>query len=183
MQTVTTKAIARVAAVATGLAMATSMLSLAPMAHAASLTASQISSILSLLSSFGAGADTIANVNAALNGQATSGTTGGTTTTTSCSFTKDLTMKSSGSDVTCLQNALIAGGYAIPAGATGYFGTQTQTAVIAWQKAKGVSPAAGYFGSISRAAFNLGGGSGSTTTTTTTTTTTPPVTAGTGNGL
>ena len=173
MQTVTTKMFAKVAAVATGLAMATSMLSFAPMASAASLTDSQISSILSLLSSFGANSATIANVQAALNGQPTTGTGG--TTTSSCSFTKDLTLKSTGADVTCLQQALIAGGYSIPAGATGYFGAQTQTAVSAWQKAAGISPTAGYFGAKSRAAFNLGGGS------TTGGTTTP--TAGTGNGL
>jgi len=182
MQMVTTKAFAKVAAVATGLAMATSMLSLAPIAHAASLTSAQVQSILSLLSSFGANSATIANVNAALTGT-TSTTSGSTTTSTSssCSFTKDLTLKSTGSDVTCLQQALIAGGYSIPAGATGYFGAQTQAAVSAWQKAVGVSPTAGYFGAISRAHWNLGGGSSSSTTTTTTTTTTQ--TAGTGNGL
>jgi hypothetical protein len=74
--------------------------------------------------------------------------------------------------VTCLQQALIAGGYSIPAGATGYFGAQTQAAVAAWQKATGVAPAVGYFGAISRAHWNLGGSSSNTTTTTTTTTTT-----------
>ncbi len=158
MTKVTTKAIAKVAAVATGLAMATSMLSLAPMAHAASLSSAQVQSILSLLSSFGADSATIANVQAALTGQpSTGGSTSGSTTTAGCSFTKDLTMGSSGSEVTCLQKALIAGGFSIPAGATGYFGGQTKTAVIAWQKSAGVSPAAGYFGSISRAHWNLGG--------------------------
>ena len=178
MQTVTTKAIAKVAAVATGLAMATSMLSLAPIAHAASLTSAQVQSILSLLSSFGAGADTIANVNAALTGQpSTSTTSGSTTTTSSCSFSRNLTVGSTGDDVKCLQQALINGGFSVPAGATGYFGTQTRTAVASWQSSKNIAPAVGYFGSISRAAFNLGGG-GSTTTTTTTT---PG--AGTGNGL
>ena len=185
MQTVTSKAIARVAAVAAGLAMATSMLTFAPMAQAASLTSSQVQSILSLLSSFGANSATIANVQAALNGTSSTSTTGGSTTTTStasCSFTGDLTIGSTGAAVTCLQQALIAGGYSIPAGATGYFGAQTQTAVIAWQKAAGITPAAGYFGAISRAHWNLGGGSSSSTTTTTTTTTTNP-TAGTGNGL
>lgn len=191
MQTVTTKAIAKVAAVATGLAMATSMLSLAPIAHAASLSASQVSSILSLLSSFGANADTIANVNAALTGTPSTSTTSGsnTTTTSACSFSRSLTIGSTGTDVTCLQQALIGGGFSIAAGATGYFGTQTRTAVAAWQSSKNIAPAVGYFGTISRAAFNLGGSSsGSTTTTTTTTTTgttgTPaPATAGTGNGL
>ncbi len=167
MKMVTTKTIAKVAAVATGLAMATSMLSFAPIAQAASLTSAQIQSILSLLSSFGASSATIANVNAALTGTPSTTTTT-PTTTTSCSFTRDLTMKSQGADVTELQKALIAGGYSISAGATGYFGAETRAAVIAWQKAAGVKPAFGFFGPISRKAFNLCGSSSSTTTTTTT---------------
>lgn len=180
MTTVTTKAIAKVAAVATGLAMATSMLSLAPMAHAAALTSAQVQSILSLLSSFGADSTTIANVNASLTG-GTMTTSGSTTTTTSSgyTFTRDLTIGSTGADVTALQNALKAGGY-MSANATGYFGVLTQAGVIAWQKAAGVAPAAGYFGAISRAHWNLGGSTSGTTTTTTTTTTTG---AGTGTGL
>jgi hypothetical protein len=168
-----TKATAKVAAVATGLAMATSMLSLAPIAHAATLTTAQVSSILSLLSSFGANSATIANVNAALTG--TTVTSGSTTTTSgasSCSFSRNLTIGSTGADVTCLQGALIAGGFSIPAGATGYFGTQTRTAVASWQSSRNVAPAVGYFGAISRAAWNLGGSSSSSSTTTTTTTTT-----------
>lgn len=176
MTTVTTKAMAKVAAVATGLAMATSMLSLAPMAHAAALSSTQVSAIIALLSSFGADASTIANVQASLTG-GTPASTGSTSTSSSCSFTKDLTTGSSGAEVTCLQQALIAGGYSIPAGATGYFGGQTVSAVMAWQKAAGVSPVAGYFGAKSRTAFNLGGSSSTTTTTTTTGTTV------TGNGL
>ena len=119
MQTVTTKAIAKVAAVATGLAMATSMLSLAPMAHAASLTDAQVQSILSLLTSFGADASTIANVQASLTG-GTPVSTGGGSVSSSCSFSRDLTVGSTGADVTCLQNALKAGGY-MSANATGYF--------------------------------------------------------------
>jgi hypothetical protein len=158
MNIVTTKAMAKVAAVATGLAMATSMLSLAPMAHAAALSNSQIQSILSLLSSFGADSTTIANVQASLTG-GTPSTPAPSTGGTACSFTRALTVGATGADVTCLQKALIAGGYSIPAGATGYFGAQTVAAVSAWQKAAGVSPAVGYFGAISRAAFNLGGGS------------------------
>jgi len=178
MQIVTTKATAKVAAIVTGLAMATSMLSLAPIAHAATLTDAQVQSILGLLTSFGANSATIANVQAALTGQPTTG--GGTTSgTTACSFSRNLTIGSQGADVTCLQQALINGGFSVPAGATGYFGTQTRTAVASWQSSKNIAPAVGYFGSISRAAFNLSGG----TTTGGTTTTPPPVTAGTGNGL
>ncbi|MCX6788206.1 MAG: peptidoglycan-binding domain-containing protein [Candidatus Kaiserbacteria bacterium] len=172
MQITTTKAIAKVAAVATGLAMATSMLALAPMAHAAALSSAQVSSILSLLSSFGADASTIANVQASLTGSAPVATT---PSSSACSLTKDLTVGSTGAEVTCLQNSLKAGGY-MTANATGSFGPLTKAAVIAWQKAKGISPAAGYFGAKSRAAFS---GTTSTTGGTTTTTTTPI----TGNGL
>ncbi|MDD2657091.1 MAG: peptidoglycan-binding domain-containing protein [Candidatus Pacebacteria bacterium] len=171
MKTVTTKAIAKVAAVATGLAMATSMLSLAPIAHAAALTSSQVQSILSLLSSFGADSTTIANVQASLTGSTP--VTTGTGSTSSATFTRDLTVGSTGTDVTALQNALKAGGY-MTANATGYFGALTKAGVIAWQTAKGVSPAAGYFGPKSRAVF---GG------TTTTDTTGGTVNAGTGTGL
>ncbi|MBI5406053.1 peptidoglycan-binding protein [Candidatus Kaiserbacteria bacterium] len=166
MQMVTTKAIAKVAAVATGLAMATSMLSLAPLAHAAALTSSQVSAIVSLLQSFGADSATIADVQASLTGSTPSTPS---TPASSCSFTKDLTVGSKGADVTALQDALKAGGY-MTANATGNFGPLTKAGVIAWQKAKGITPAAGYFGAKSRAAF-----CGSSTTTTTT-----PVT---GNGL
>jgi hypothetical protein len=173
MNKVTTKAMAKVAAVATGLAMATSMLSLAPMAHAA-LTSSQVQSILSLLQSFGADSTTIANVQASLTGGTPVSTGTGSGSTSSCSFTRDLTVGSTGADVTCLQNALKAGGY-MSANATGYFGALTQAGVAAWQKAAGVTPTAGYFGAKSRAAFTLGGSStgGST----------GGVSAGTGNGL
>lgn len=173
---VTTKAMAKVAAVATGLAMATSMLSLAPMAHAAALTSSQVQSILSLLSSFGADSTTIANVQASLTGS-TPVSTGTGSSSSSCSFTKDLTVGSTGSDVTCLQNALKANGY-LSVNATGYFGSLTKAAVIKWQTAAGVSPAAGYFGAKSRAVF--GGSTASTGGTTTGGTTTG---AGTGTGL
>ncbi|MEK7086324.1 MAG: peptidoglycan-binding protein, partial [Patescibacteria group bacterium] len=182
MTTVTTKATVKVAAVATGLAMAMSMLSFAPIAQAAALTSAQVSSILSLLSSFGADASTIANVNASLTGGTVTSSGSTTTTTSACSFSRSLTIGSTGADVTCLQTALIGGGFSVPAGATGYFGTQTRSAVAAWQSSKNIAPAVGYFGSISRAAFNLGGSSSGSTTTTTTTTTTG-TTAGVGNGL
>ncbi|MBI4065699.1 peptidoglycan-binding protein [Candidatus Kaiserbacteria bacterium] len=179
MQTVTTKAIAKIAAVATGLAMATSVLAFAPIAQAAALTDAQVQSILSLLTSFGADSATIANVQASLTG-GTPVSTGGAAATGSCSVgTANLTIGSSGAAVTCLQQTLIAGGYSIPAGATGYFGAQTRSAVSAWQTAKGISPTAGYFGSISRAAFVGTASTGGTTSGTTP----APVTAGTGNGL
>ncbi len=146
----TTNAISKVAAVAVGLAMVTSVFALAPIAQAA-LSASQVSAILSLLTSFGADASTIANVNASLTGSTPSAPST-PAASSSCSFTRDLMSGSTGADVTCLQNALKAGGY-MSANATGYFGALTQAGVVAWQKAAGVSPAAGYFGAKSRAAF------------------------------
>jgi peptidoglycan hydrolase-like protein with peptidoglycan-binding domain len=99
----------------------------------------------------------------------------------STTFTMDLTIGSTGSQVTALQTWLISKGYSIPAGATGYFGTQTQAAVAAYQAANGISPAAGYFGPITRAQVNSMAGSTTTTTTTTggtTTTTTGTTTTG-----
>lgn len=81
--------------------------------------------------------------------------------TVSASFSKDLTVGSSGADVTALQNAIGV------TPATGYFGSVTKAAVIAYQKAHSL-PATGYVGALTRAALN---GSSSTTTTTTTTTT------------
>jgi phosphodiesterase/alkaline phosphatase D-like protein len=113
----------------------------------AALTSAQIQSILSLLSSFGADSSTIANVQISLMGGTPSVPS---IPTSSCSFTKDLMIGSTGSEVTCLQQALIKGGYAIPAGATGYFGVETRTAVSVWQKALGITPTRGYFGALSR---------------------------------
>lgn len=108
---ITSKAMAKVAVVATTLAMATSMLSLAPIAHAAT-----------------------------------------------CTISSNLTVGSTGTQVTCLQGSLIAAGYSLPAGATGYFGMQTKAAVKMWQAAVGL-PNTGFFGPMSRAAFNLSTGS------------------------
>lgn len=81
--------------------------------------------------------------------------TGSTTGSTSCATpAAPLTMGSQGADVTALQNLLISMGQSIPAGATGYFGAQTQSALAAWQAANGVSPAAGYYGPITKAAMD-----------------------------
>lgn len=64
-----------------------------------------------------------------------------------------LTMNASGASVTALQNYLISNGQSIPAGATGFFGAQTRSAVAAWQTANGVMPAVGYYGPITAAAM------------------------------
>ncbi|HEX2792619.1 MAG TPA: peptidoglycan-binding domain-containing protein, partial [Candidatus Paceibacterota bacterium] len=70
------------------------------------------------------------------------------------SFTRDLTIGSSGADVTRLQQFLISRGHAIPAGATGYFGVQTRAAVAAYQSANAIAPTAGYFGPLTRTSVN-----------------------------
>lgn len=59
-----------------------------------------------------------------------------------------LQMGSSGAQVSALQSFLISKGFAIPAGATGFFGAQTKTALVAFQTANGIVPASGYYGSI-----------------------------------
>ncbi len=101
--------------------------------------------------------------------QAQTSTTVVTTTTVAVPFTRDLTIGSTGADVTTLQTWLIAHGYAIPAGPTGYFGTQTRAAVAAYQAAHSIQPTAGYFGPLTRASINamiatgaVTGGGGST---------------------
>ncbi len=139
----TTNAIAKIAAVVAGLGLvAMSFASFAVPAKAA--TADELQAQINAL---------LAQI-AAMNGGSSA----------SATFTMDLTLGSSGAEVTALQNWLIKGGYAIPAGATGYFGAQTQSALAAWQKANGVTPAAGYFGPVTRAKVNgmAGGSTGST---------------------
>lgn len=87
----------------------------------------------------------------------------GQSSSASATFTRDLTIGSTGADVTSLQTWLISKGYAIPAGATGYFGAQTQAALAAFQAANGIAPAAGYFGPITRAKVNAMAGGTVTT--------------------
>lgn len=62
-----------------------------------------------------------------------------------------LTMGSTGSEVVKLQQVLVSKGFlTMPAGvAMGTFGPLTKAALAAWQAANGVSPAVGYYGSIS----------------------------------
>lgn len=145
----------------------------APVAHAA-LTESQVQAILSLLQSFGADQATIDNVNLSLRGQAPAGgsSSGPSGSSASCSqFSRDLTLGSTGSDVQALQKLLNANGARIASSGPGsagnestYFGALSQAALAKWQAANGVSPAAGYFGPLTRAALASSGacGSGST---------------------
>lgn len=75
----------------------------------------------------------------------------GTTPSSLGGMIRDLTIGSTGADVTALQTWLLAKGFSIPAGATGYFGAQTRAALAAFQKASAITPAVGYFGPITRA--------------------------------
>jgi peptidoglycan hydrolase-like protein with peptidoglycan-binding domain len=134
----TTNTIGKVAAVVAGLGLvASSFAAFAPVARAQSTTdlQAQIAMLMAQIQ--------------ALQAQAGSSSSA----SVSMTFTKDLTVGSSGADVTALQNALISGGFLKIAKATGYFGPMTKAAVSAWQVSKNITPAAGYFGPKSRAAF------------------------------
>ncbi len=101
--------------------------------------------------------------------------TGGTPTTPSFVFTSDLTLGSTGAQVTRLQQFLVTNGYLVmPTGvAYGYFGTLTQAALSRFQAAQSISPTAGYFGPITRARINAILAAQTPTTPPTTGTTTP----------
>lgn len=96
---------------------------------------------------------------------------GSTTGGASMMFTKDLTIGSTGSEVTALQQWLTSKGYLVmPAGvAMGYFGNLTKSALAKYQAEAGISPAAGYFGPMTRAKVNAMASTGGTTTGGTTT--------------
>ncbi len=78
---------------------------------------------------------------------------------TNFTFNNDLTMGSTGADVSALQGFLIEKGFSIPAitsgaAASGYFGSQTMSALMQYQASLGLS-ATGYFGSVTRVRVNL----------------------------
>ena len=98
------------------------------------------------------------------------GTTATTANTASYTFTRDLTVGSTGADVTALQNFLIGKGFNTKA--TGYFGAMTKAALASYQSSQSIAPAAGYFGSKTRASVNQASVTSTSTSTTTTTTTT-----------
>ncbi|MBP9668923.1 MAG: peptidoglycan DD-metalloendopeptidase family protein [Candidatus Pacebacteria bacterium] len=78
-------------------------------------------------------------------------------TASSFQFSRDLEVGMEGEDVRALQKILNGAGFTIaetgdgaPGSESTYFGARTRAALIAFQKAKGITPAAGYFGSKSR---------------------------------
>ena len=126
--------------------------------HASGLSSTQVTAILNVLASFSADAATIAQVKAALEGKAV---TGSVTSTAVAVFKSNLTTGSLGSEVKALQQFLNAHGYTGSASGAGSVGNETTTfggatraALIKYQKAKGITPAVGYFGALTRAAIN-----------------------------
>ncbi len=85
----------------------------------------------------------------------------GGSVSTGTTFTMDLTIGSTGAQVSALQQLLVSQGYlTMPAGVSmGYFGALTKSAVMKWQAAVGL-PSTGFFGPMSRTKVNA---SGSTT--------------------
>jgi hypothetical protein len=128
-------------------------------AAASGLSAGQIQSILDVLASFNADASVIANVRTSLGGT----TTGSATSAAVHVFQSNLTVGSLGSEVKALQELLNTSGYTVAisgAGSLGNettkFGAATRAALVKYQQAKGITPASGYFGPLTRAAINAG---------------------------
>lgn len=148
MSIATNNVIAKIAAVVAGLGLVAMSFAYAAPAVKADTTSDLQAQISALMAQI-----------AALQAQAG----GSTSASASMTFSKDLTLGSSGADVTALQNWLISKGHTIAAGATGYFGAQTKAALAAYQASAGITPASGYFGPITRAKVNAAGGSTGTT--------------------
>jgi peptidoglycan hydrolase-like protein with peptidoglycan-binding domain len=79
-----------------------------------------------------------------------------------CVFDRDLELGSQGEDVRCLQKFLNGAGFVIAEGGVGSPGSETtifrektKEALKRWQAAQGVTPATGYFGTLSRAAYSI----------------------------
>jgi len=88
-------------------------------------------------------------------------TTISTEATTKCVFTKDLQVGVIDEEVRCLQKYLNESGFVIsssgvgsPGSETNMFGDLTKVALSNWQSKNSISPASGYFGSISRAIYD-----------------------------
>ena len=114
----------------------------------------------------------MAQINA-LNAQLSG--TPATTMMTSYTFTRNLTVGSTGADVMELQKLLVSKGHLVLATPTNYFGNMTKAALAKFQAANGISPAVGYFGAITRGSVNGMMGTTPTTPGTPTTPTTPAV--------
>lgn len=74
--------------------------------------------------------------------------------TSTFQFATNLSEGMTSNDVKELQERLRAEGFFTFPTSTGYFGPITRAAVIAYQQAKGITPAAGFVGPITRASLN-----------------------------
>ncbi len=151
----------KVVAAVVGLGLAASLL-LGVSANVASAQSMTLAQLVNLFISLG-----IIPPSEAAAAQAAIANSATTPAASSYTYNTDLTVGSTGADVTALQNTLIANGDLASGLNTGYFGALTKAGVMKWQASVGVS-STGYFGPLSRAKLNAS----STTTTTTTTTTT-----------
>jgi peptidoglycan hydrolase-like protein with peptidoglycan-binding domain len=80
---------------------------------------------------------------------------------------RDLELGMTGNDVLALQKLLNANGFPVAASGAGsasnetdYFGSLTKAALASYQAANGIAPAAGYFGTITRAQMKAAGVAG-----------------------
>ncbi len=93
------------------------------------------------------------------------------TTAMAATFSTNLTVGSTGADVTALQVVLnsdsatqvAASGVGSAGNESSYFGTLTEAAVIKFQIKNGITPAVGFVGPITRAKLNTMGGAAATT--------------------
>ncbi|MDP1706346.1 MAG: peptidoglycan-binding domain-containing protein [bacterium] len=146
----------KIVSISLAVAMAVLMVGTPASAQTAAELQAQIASLLA----------TIQALQTQLNASSGGSTVG---TGSSYSFTRDLTLGSTGADVKVLQQWLNANGYTVAASGAGsagnestYFGNASRAAVAKYQAAKGLTPAVGYFGSKTRASLTVAGGTGGT---------------------
>ncbi|MBU4274985.1 hypothetical protein KKE19_04215 [Patescibacteria group bacterium] len=124
-----------------------------PVVAQGALTESQIQSILSLLTSFGADATTVANVDASLRGTTPTTPTTPTGIPADFQFTKTLLIGSVDQDVVYLKIVLASEGCVSALGNTTYFGSSTKAGVQCFQQKYGIDEL-GTTGSNTRAKLN-----------------------------
>ncbi|MFA5651801.1 MAG: peptidoglycan-binding domain-containing protein [Candidatus Paceibacterota bacterium] len=127
-------------------------------ASASAFTASDIAVLKAIF-----GSSLTAAQNAALDALASP--VASTVSSSGYTFTRNLTLGSTGADVKALQQFLNANGAVVSTSGAGsigsestYFGTKTKVALAKYQAANGIAPAVGYFGSITRARISSVGG-------------------------
>jgi murein L,D-transpeptidase YcbB/YkuD len=145
-----------------GIGLALSLMAPA-LAQASSLTAAQVNAIVALLQSFGADANTVNNVQAALNGQTISGGSSAEASSTpgmpnqgACAvLTRNLHEGDQGDDVRQLQQVLAEDPESgFTASSTGFFGPMTAEAMRNFQMHNGIASSTdGSVGPLTRGFF------------------------------